>query len=66
MRLKSARESVRRLVCRGTERGQSTVEYALVLVLISVPISLMMLKFLQMVIRIVVTAIVGDFTEGHI
>jgi hypothetical protein len=49
-----------------SERGQSTMEYVLLLALMSIPISLMMLKFLQYFIRVVLAAIVGDFTEGHI
>ena len=48
------------------ERGQSTVEYVLILALISVPLSLLMLKLVQLIIRVVVQAIVTDFSNGPI
>lgn len=58
----------RRLASRGDRRdnqsGQSTVEYALLLALISVPLCILVLRLFELLISSVVTAIVADFTNG--
>lgn len=48
----------------GDQRGQSTVEYALLLGLISVPLALLILTGLEWLFQELVRRIVDDFTNG--
>lgn len=47
-----------------SERGQSTVEYALIISLISVPLALLILRLLQALFQALIQRIVSDFSEG--
>lgn len=68
--LRRGRERVRRLGVRGRgaripgEAGQSTVEYTLIIALISVPLGLLVLALVRLLLRVVLTVILQDFTGG--
>lgn len=68
--LRAARERVGRLGGRGRggripgEAGQSTVEYTLIIALISVPLGLLVLALVRLLLRVVLTVILQDFTGG--
>lgn len=49
---------------RSAEAGQSTLEYALILGLISVPLALLILTGLEWLFRELIRRIVDDFTNG--
>ncbi len=49
---------------RSSEVGQSTLEYALILSLISVPLALLILTGLEWLFRELIRRIVEDFTNG--
>ena len=49
---------------RSSEDGQSTLEYALILSLISVPLALLILTGLEWLFRQLIRRIVEDFTNG--
>jgi Flp pilus assembly pilin Flp len=49
---------------RSSEAGQTTLEYALILALISVPLAILILTGLEWLFRQLIQRIVSDFTNG--
>jgi Flp pilus assembly pilin Flp len=49
---------------RSSEAGQTTLEYALILGLISVPLAILILTGLEWLFRQLIQRIVSDFTNG--